>query len=372
MLAELKRAWRRLSLRRQANAPGDPGPQPESSPEQSGTRAVLAEVRQVREALSSAGRRQADLLDELRARLCEMENAREAAGRQIDMLRSSLAEALGRHEETAGRVEQLGKRLEQMRRAHEAYVQAALARERRLGRRLGWSMLVAGCALLLGALAGTATLRDSRQYAGLLAELGRDIREVRATMERQVASRPAPDPYQHAAPPAAAEREAGSVPEPPGSAPQRPDIAAAVSRYHPHSKYRTRREMQAFFEENAAEQGMISVADGLQYRVVTRGSGESPGPSDTVILDYSAFLLDGTEVFSSYDEPLPAQFGLEQLAPGLREVVGRMEEGARWEVYVSPDHAYRGGTRKRRAFGYEPLVYVVDLRSVLESGTAVE
>jgi hypothetical protein len=45
-----------------------------------------------------------------------------------------------------------------------------------------------------------------------------------------------------------------------------------------------------------------------------------------------------------------------------------MAEGARWEVYVSPDHAYRGGTRNRKKYGYEPLVYVVELKSVIDAG----
>jgi FKBP-type peptidyl-prolyl cis-trans isomerase len=129
--------------------------------------------------------------------------------------------------------------------------------------------------------------------------------------------------------------------------------------------------MLAFFADNAAELGVVSLAEGLQYRVVDRGSGKSPRATDTVVLDYSAFLLDGTQVFSSYNEPLPVQFSVSQLVPGLREVVPRMEEGARWEVYVSPDYAYRGGgTRKRKTYGYEPLLYVVELRSVLDAGNS--
>jgi FKBP-type peptidyl-prolyl cis-trans isomerase len=316
----------------------------------------------------------AELLAALNERITAMDAASESASREIEELRGSLADAVLRQEQAETQIRILRERQDKERRDHQAYVQASMARERRQNRRLGWSMLLACCALLLGALAGTATIRDGREYAGLLVSLSQDIKHIKAAVERQAAARQIPDstaPSGIAAIPHEGQAGKGASTTHGGDAArQTPDIAAALSHYHPHNKYRNRQQMLDFFAENAAETGVVSVAEGLQYRVVDRGSGKSPRATDTVVLDYSAFLLDGTQVFSSYDGPLPVQFSVSQLVPGLREVVPRMEEGARWEVYVSPDYAYRGGTRKRKTYGYEPLLYVVELRSVLGTGNS--
>jgi FKBP-type peptidyl-prolyl cis-trans isomerase len=333
---------------------------------------VLTELHRVQDDLNSAKSRDAELLSALKDRIVAMDAASEAATREISELRESLADAAVRQEKTETQVRLLRERQESERREHQAYVQESLARERKQNRGLGWAMLLACCALLLGTLAGTATIRDGRQYAGLLAELSRDIKDIKASVERQVAALQVPEsdaPSVIAVMPGSERGDAATTgTNRPDAARHQPDIASAITHYHPHNKYRNRREMLAFFNENASELGMVSVADGLQYRVVDQGAGKSPGATDTVILDYSAFLLDGTQLFSSYDESLPVQFSVSQLVPGLREVVPRMAEGARWEVYVSPDHAYRGGTRNRKKYGYEPLVYVVELKSVIDAG----
>jgi FKBP-type peptidyl-prolyl cis-trans isomerase len=362
----LKNIWRKISQRIPSqDASRLRGLDHEVSAATSQTQSVLAELHRVQGEIDSVKGRDAELAA-LNERIVAMDAASEAAGREITELRESLADASVRQEKTETRIRLLHERQETERREHQAYVQEVMARERRQNRRLGWAMLLACCALLLGTLAGTTTIRDGRQYAGLLAELSRDIKDIKASMERQVAARQAPDST--AAPDSIRENAETSGANHRDATRQQPDIAATVSHYHPHNKYRTRQEMLAFFDENAGDLGVISVADGLQYRVVDQGGGKSPEATDTVILDYSAFLLDGTQLFSSYDEPLPVQFSVNQLVPGLREVVPRMKEGARWEVYVSPDYAYRGGTRNRKKYGYEPLVYVVELRSIADAG----
>jgi FKBP-type peptidyl-prolyl cis-trans isomerase len=373
MLSTLKKTWWRIFPRNTAQGGArldSPGPELSAVKKQS----VLAQLHRVQDEIDSAKSRDAELLDALNERITAMDAASEAASREIEELRGGLADAAVRQEQAETQIRLLRERQDKERREHQAFIQEALARERSQNRRLGWSMLLACCALLLGALAGTATIRDGREYAGLLASLSSDIKHIRESIERQVAARQIPDstaPSATAAIPRDGQDGMGaSTTNGSDAARQTPDIAATLSHYHPHNKYRNRQEMLDFFAENAAETGVISLAEGLQYRVVDRGSGKSPRATDTVVLDYSAFLLDGTQVFSSYDGPLPVQFSVSQLVPGLREVVPRMEEGARWEVYVSPDYAYRGGTRKRKTYGYEPLLYVVELRSVLGAGNS--
>jgi len=371
LLRTLKNAWRKAFRRPTVQtAPSSQGPGSGSSAAVGQNQSVLSEIDRVQVELDNVKSQDAALLDALNQRITAMDVASEAANREIQELKGAIADASARQEQAETRIRQLRERQDRERQAHQVYVQESMDRERRQNRRLGWSMLLACCALLLGLLAGTVSIRDGREYTGLLADLSHDIKVIKAAIESQAATLAAQDAD---APPAASSTPQGSRVTVEKSAiahqdaaRQPPDIAATLSHYHPHNKYRNRQEMLAFFTENATEVGVINVAEGLQYRVVDRGGGKSPGTTDTVVLDYSAFLLDGTQVFSSYDEPLPVRFSVSQLVPGLREVVPRMEEGARWEVYVSPDYAYRGGTRKRKRFGYEPLVYVVELRSVLE------
>lgn len=366
LLRKLKNTWQKVFQR--LTAQDDTrlhAPDHELSAVNNEKQSLLTELHRVQVEIESVKNRDTELAA-LNERIAAMDAASKAASREITELRESLADADDRQEKTENQIRLLRERQETERREHQAYLQESMARERRQTRRLGWSMLLACCALLLGMLASTTTIRDGRQYAGLLAELSRDIKDIKTSMERQVAARQQPE----SATPldSIQENTEATAMDPRDAARQQPDIASAISHYHPHNKYRNRQEMLAFFNENASELGVVSLADGLQYRVVDQGAGKSPGAADTVTLDYSAFLLDGTQLFSSYDEPLPIQFSVSQLVPGLREVVLRMEEGARWEVYVSPDHAYRGGTRNRKKYGYEPLVYVVELKSVVDAG----
>jgi FKBP-type peptidyl-prolyl cis-trans isomerase len=87
------------------------------------------------------------------------------------------------------------------------------------------------------------------------------------------------------------------------------------------------------------------------------------------VFDYRAYLPDGTELYNTYNETEPARFSIEQVVnPGLQQALQRMEEGAQWELYIPPALAYRGGTRKHRKHGFEPLIYVVELKSVIKGG----
>lgn len=124
--------------------------------------------------------------------------------------------------------------------------------------------------------------------------------------------------------------------------------------------------MRTFFEENARQLGVISLDSGLQYKVLSRGNGRRPGPADRVVFDYQTFLADGTEIYNSYHEKEPAVFGIDEVVPGLREALQRMDEGAQWELYVPPRLAHKGVRKRGRGKqAFEPFIYVVELKSVM-------
>ena len=121
-------------------------------------------------------------------------------------------------------------------------------------------------------------------------------------------------------------------------------------------------EAKKFFEENARQEGVISLPSGLQYKVLRTGSGQSPGLTDMVILHYRGSLPDGREFDSSYAEKAPAAYRVDQVIAGWREALQRMHEGAHWELYIPPELAHNAGTRETP--GFLPLIYQIELVSV--------
>ena len=100
---------------------------------------------------------------------------------------------------------------------------------------------------------------------------------------------------------------------------------------------------KVFLEENKAKEGVTTTESGLQYRVITEGSGVKPKATDTVTVHYSGKLLDGTEFDSSYSRNEPATFDLNSVIPGWTEGLQLMPQGSKWELVIPSDLAYGPG-----------------------------
>jgi FKBP-type peptidyl-prolyl cis-trans isomerase/archaellum component FlaC len=335
---------------------------------------LLSELPNVHTELDGIRSRNKEELNKLEQRIGSIESERESAHQQIQTLRNSLTEAASRLDSWETRVNLLDTQMEEERRKHQSELQEAQDRTRQQERRLNWVVMVAGVAFLLGVVASVTNIRDTRNNARLMAELNRDIK---ASMEQQLGSmRESLEEYQREKSNGQAlytePAVAGNQERPTGLTATETVTDSSAYAHHPHNKHRTKPEMKAFFEENARELGVISLASGLQYKILSHGSGKSPKTTDRVVFDYRAFLSDGTELYNSYNEPEPVAFSFDQVMPGLQEALLRMEEGAQWELYIPPALAYRKGTRKRGKYGYEPLIYVVELKSVIEGGQSIE
>jgi FKBP-type peptidyl-prolyl cis-trans isomerase len=116
----------------------------------------------------------------------------------------------------------------------------------------------------------------------------------------------------------------------------------------------------AFLAENAKKPGVQTTASGLQYKVLTPGSGKQPTDKDTVTVNYKGTLLDGTEFDSSYKRGEPATFQVDGVIAGWTEALKLMKEGARYELYIPSSLAYadRGPLANRL------LIFEVELISV--------
>jgi FKBP-type peptidyl-prolyl cis-trans isomerase len=96
----------------------------------------------------------------------------------------------------------------------------------------------------------------------------------------------------------------------------------------------------AFLAENKQQPGVTETASGLQYKVITEGSGESPTPEDVVEVHYTGKLLDGTVFDSSVERGETVKFPLNGVIPGWTEGLQLMKPGAKYMLYIPSDLAY--------------------------------
>ena len=124
---------------------------------------------------------------------------------------------------------------------------------------------------------------------------------------------------------------------------------------------------RAFLAENAKKPGVTTTASGLQYEIITPGTGKSPKLKDTVVVNYRGTLLNGVEFDSSYLAGRePAEFPLKRVIKGWKEGVQLMQEGAKYRFFIPAELAYG-----KRGSGIdigpnEALIFEVELLKVWE------
>jgi FKBP-type peptidyl-prolyl cis-trans isomerase FklB len=96
----------------------------------------------------------------------------------------------------------------------------------------------------------------------------------------------------------------------------------------------------AFLAVNKTKKGVVSLPDGLQYKVIIAGKGATPNASDTVVVHYAGRLINGTEFDSSYKRGQPATFQVGAVIPGWVEALKLMKVGSTWELYIPSQLAY--------------------------------
>jgi FKBP-type peptidyl-prolyl cis-trans isomerase FklB len=97
---------------------------------------------------------------------------------------------------------------------------------------------------------------------------------------------------------------------------------------------------KAYLAANAKKPGVTTTASGLQYQILTAGTGKTPAVSDTVTVHYKGTLVDGTEFDSSYKRGQPASFPVNGVIPGWTEALQLMKVGTKAELAIPPELAY--------------------------------
>lgn len=126
----------------------------------------------------------------------------------------------------------------------------------------------------------------------------------------------------------------------------------------------TLKKGEEFLAENAKRPGIVTLPSGLQYEILSAGTGRKPSATDRVQCHYHGTLIDGTVFDSSVQRGEPAVFGVNQVIPGWVEALQLMPEGSRWKLYIPSKLAYG----ERQAGSIPPnsaLVFEVELIKVI-------
>lgn len=118
-----------------------------------------------------------------------------------------------------------------------------------------------------------------------------------------------------------------------------------------------------FLEENKAKEGVVTLPDGLQYKVLTAGTGEKPTAASHVKVHYTGKLIDGTVFDSSVQRGEPASFGVGQVIKGWTEALQLMPVGSKWELYIPYELAY-GAQGNASIPPFSTLIFEVELLSI--------
>lgn len=119
-----------------------------------------------------------------------------------------------------------------------------------------------------------------------------------------------------------------------------------------------------FLMENQTKPGVVTLPSGLQYKIITEGSGAQPTDTDTVTVDYRGTLPDGSEFDSSYKRGRPASFPVKGVIRGWTEALKLMKVGSVWELYIPANLAY-GERGSPPVIGpNQTLIFTVDLIAI--------
>jgi len=138
-------------------------------------------------------------------------------------------------------------------------------------------------------------------------------------------------------------------------------LAVKQKKMRDEAAVKNKADGEAFLAKNKTKPGVVTLPDGLQYKIITNGNGTMPAPDDVVTVNYRGTLIDGTEFDSSIGRGKPAQFPIGNVIPGWTEALTHMKVGSKWEIFVPSDLAYGQSGRPPRIMPDSVLIFEVEL-----------
>jgi FKBP-type peptidyl-prolyl cis-trans isomerase len=123
---------------------------------------------------------------------------------------------------------------------------------------------------------------------------------------------------------------------------------------------------EAFLAANKSKEGVVTLPDGLQYKILTAGTGAKPAASDSVVCNYKGTLINGTEFDSSYKRGQPATFGVSQVIKGWTEALQLMPVGSKWQLFIPSALAYGERGAGGEIGPDSTLIFEVELLSIVD------
>lgn len=103
---------------------------------------------------------------------------------------------------------------------------------------------------------------------------------------------------------------------------------------------RNKAEGEVFLAKNKTQPGVVTLPDGLQYKVITEGTGEIPGDNNTVLVNFRGTLVDGTEFDSTARTGKPLEISVGRVFRGWSEALKLMKTGSKWQLFIPSELAY--------------------------------
>jgi FKBP-type peptidyl-prolyl cis-trans isomerase FklB len=127
---------------------------------------------------------------------------------------------------------------------------------------------------------------------------------------------------------------------------------------------RNKAEGEAFLAKNKTQPGVVTLPDGLQYKVITEGDGEVPGDNNTVTVNFRGTLVDGTEFDSTARTGKPLEIPVGRVFRGWSEALKLMKTGSKWQLFVPSELAYGQNGMSSRIPPNSTLIMEVELLAV--------
>ncbi len=131
-----------------------------------------------------------------------------------------------------------------------------------------------------------------------------------------------------------------------------------------------KKEGDTFLAANKTKQGVVTLPSGLQYKILTAGTGPKPTLSDTVVCNYRGTLINGTEFDSSYKRGQPATFPVSGVIKGWTEALPLMPVGSKWQLFIPSALAYGERGPGPEIGPNSTLIFEVELLSIQDKSQA--
>ena len=119
-----------------------------------------------------------------------------------------------------------------------------------------------------------------------------------------------------------------------------------------------------FMEQNKTKEGVITLSSGMQYIILTEGTGAIPVATDKVTTHYHGTTIDGSVFDSSVERGQPAKFPVNGVIPGWVEALQLMKVGSKWRLFIPPNLAYGERGAGPKIGPYSTLIFEVELISI--------